>query len=348
MKFYLYPFLFITFLLKLVIVSVYGSSWVWNKFFRKKSKSTSIQDSEKELISRKAFLRNVSLATSTLPFGGIAYAVISGSTDFQIHRQRIIIPNLPKAFHGLRLLQFSDFHAGSFLSRKPVQQGLELIQKEKPDIICFTGDLINYKAKEVKEYFPFLDKLHAPLGIYANLGNHDYGLYHHWKTWNQQEKERRVNAVAAVFEELNWKLLKNETVILTESQEKLALVGIENWSVMDTFPTYGNLKLALQGSEEASSKILLSHDPSHWKAEVLKQYPQIDLMLAGHTHGSQFGIEWGDFKWSPIQYVYEHWAGLYQHEQQYLYVNRGFGHSELFPGRIGILPEITVLELVRV
>lgn len=326
---------------------MYGGSWVWNKFFQKKSKLTVPQESEKELISRKAFLRNATLAASSIPFGGITYAVISGSTDFQIHRQRVVIPDLPKAFHGIRLLQFSDFHAGSFLSQKPVQQGLELIQNEKPDVICFTGDLINYKTKEVNDYFSFLDKLNAPFGIYSNLGNHDYGLYHHWKTWNQKEKDRRVNAVATVFKELNWKLLNNENAILTQNQEKLAIVGVENWSKMDTFPTYGNLKKALEGTEEVASKILLSHDPSHWKEEVLTNHPEIDLMLAGHTHGSQFGIEWGNFKWSPIQYVYEHWAGLYQKKQQYLYVNRGFGHSELFPGRIGILPEITVLELVR-
>ena len=214
--------------------------------------------------------------------------------------------------------------------------------KEKPDVILFTGDLVNNTTDEMDDYADVFSQLKAPMGVYSTLGNHDYGDYQQWES--PDHKKANLEKMKEVQAALGWRLLMNEHVSLQKGDDKVALIGIENWSAKARFPKYGNLEKAHAGSDTYPFKILMSHDPSHWKAEVLEKYPDIDLMLAGHTHGMQFGVEIPGFKWSPVQYVYKEWAGLYAQANQKLYVNRGFGFIG-YPGRVGILPEITVLEL---
>ena len=252
--------------------------------------------------------------------------------------------NLPAAFKGLKIVHISDIHSGSFTDKQAVMKGVEKIMKEKPDLILFTGDLVNNTADEMADYMDVFDKLNAPMGVYSTLGNHDYGDYVHWE--NPEAKKANLERLKVIHHKLGWRLLVNEHVILENGQEndKIALIGIENWSAKSSFPKYGDMKKAYEGTSEYPFKILMSHDPSHWDAEVRTKYPDVDLMLAGHTHGMQFGVEVPGFKWSPVQYVYRQWAGLYEQAHQKLYVNRGYGFIG-YPGRVGILPEITVIEL---
>ncbi|VAW26017.1 Putative phosphoesterase, partial [hydrothermal vent metagenome] len=224
-----------------------------------------------------------------------------------------------------------------------VQGGIDLMMNEKPDIFMFTGDLVNNETSEVGEYKAMFAKISAPLGAYSILGNHDYGDY---KQWNSPTaKQQNLDDLVRVHKDMGWNLLRNENRIITVDGEQLAILGVENWG-KGRFAKYGDLDKAYAGSKEVATKILLSHDPSHWDMQVRPNHPDIDLMLAGHTHGFQFGVEIGNFRWSPSQYIYKQWADLYQKGNQQIYVNRGFGFLG-YPGRVGILPEITVLELVR-
>jgi len=220
---------------------------------------------------------------------------------------------------------------------------VEKILEEKPDLVLFTGDLVNDMASEMKNYMDVFSRLNAPMGVFSTLGNHDYGDYVQWPS--MEAKKENLERLKNVHGELGWRLLMNEYVELTRGDEKIALLGIENWSAKARFPKYGDLKKAYEGSSSYPFKILMSHDPSHWDAQVRPLYPDIDLMLSGHTHGMQFGVEIPGFRWSPVQYIYKQWAGLYEEGNQKLYVNRGYGFLG-YPGRVGILPEITVLELV--
>ncbi|HEY6505290.1 MAG TPA: metallophosphoesterase, partial [Chitinophagaceae bacterium] len=213
---------------------------------------------------------------------------------------------------------------------------------EKPDLILFTGDLVNNTANEMDEYMDIFNKLNAPLGVYSTLGNHDYGDYVNWNS--KEEKTANLERLKQVHADLGWRLLMNEHVVLEKGEDKIAVIGVENWSAKARFPKYGDLKKAHDGAASYPFKILMSHDPSHWDAEVRQYYKDIDLMLAGHTHGMQFGVEIPGFKWSPVQYVYRQWAGLHEDGPQKLYVNRGYGFIG-YPGRVGILPEITVFVL---
>ena len=219
-----------------------------------------------------------------------------------------------------------------------------MIMKENADIILFTGDLVNDRATEMHEFMDVFSKLKAPMGVYSTLGNHDYGDYVHWPQ-DGISKEQNLEDLKKVHAQLGWRLLMNEHVVLEKNNEQIALLGIENWSAKARFPKHGRMDLAHAGTQNYPFKILMSHDPSHWHAEVREKYTDVDLMLSGHTHGMQFGVEIPGFKWSPVQYMYKEWAGLYEDEKQKLYVNRGFGFIG-YPGRVGILPEITVIELV--
>jgi predicted MPP superfamily phosphohydrolase len=223
-----------------------------------------------------------------------------------------------------------------------VMHGVNMIMNEKPDLILFTGDLVNNTSEEMNDYMDVFSKLNAPMGVYSTLGNHDYGDYTHWNS--REEKVANLERLKHIHSELGWRLLMNEHVALEKGEDKIALIGVENWSAKASFKKYGDLKKAYDGSAPYPFKILMSHDPSHWDAEVRRSYGDIDLMLSGHTHGMQFGIEIPGFKWSPVQYIYKQWAGLYQEGAQKLYVNRGYGFIG-YPGRVGILPEITVFEL---
>ncbi len=294
-------------------------------------------------ITRSDFLAKAAMVATAIPFGTMAYGIISGAHDYRVRRVRIKLPNLPSSFDGMRIGQISDIHVGSFFNKTAVKGGVEMLLAEKPDIIFFTGDLVNNQAIEIKEYVDVFGKLQAPLGVYSVTGNHDYGDYYNWHS--QEEKRKNFRDLIAAHKQLNYRLLMNEHHMLQQGGENIAIIGNENWGGRG-FTKYGKLDQAWKGTQEAAVKLLLSHDPSHWDAQVRQQYPDIDVMFSGHTHGFQFGVELGDFKWSPSQYAYKQWSGLYQEGSQYLYVNRGFGYLG-YPGRIGMPPELTIVELNR-
>ncbi|MEX1240547.1 MAG: metallophosphoesterase [Cyclobacteriaceae bacterium] len=293
-------------------------------------------------IPRSEFLTRAALIATAVPFGAMAYGIISGAHDYRLRRVRINLPNLPKSFDGIRIGHISDIHSGSFFNKAAVKGGVEMLMREKPDVIFFTGDLVNNEANEVRDYLDVFDKLKAPLGVFSVTGNHDYGDYHRWRS--QDDKRRNFSALIKAHELLGYRLLMNDHHIIRQGSDQLAVLGNENWGGRG-FAKYGKLHQAHQGTDEAQVKLLLSHDPSHWDGQVRRDYPDIDVMFSGHTHGFQFGVEIGGFKWSPSQYAYKQWAGLYQEGNQYLYVNRGFGYLG-YPGRIGMPPELTIVELM--
>lgn len=294
-------------------------------------------------ISRSVFLKRTALVLGATTLGGFLYG-ITNRYNYQVRRVKLKFDNLPNAFKGTRIVQISDIHSGSFDNHEAVLRGAKKIMDEQPDIIFFTGDLVNDRADEIQPYKDIFSQLKAPLGVYSTLGNHDYGDYAQWPS--PEAKVANLEWLKSTHGEMGWKLMMNEHVVLEKGDDKIAIVGIENWGAKAGFPKYGDMSKAYQGLNEKNIpfKILLSHDPSHWDNEVQQKYPDIDLTLSGHTHGMQFGIEIPGFKWSPVKYVYKNWAGLYQKGKQHLYVNRGFGFLG-YPGRLGILPEITVIEL---
>ena len=316
-----------------------GVQWSAGKLFFRNTEGEQIQEGER--ISRSVFLSWVGLGIG----GGILGSLISGffnKYDYQVKKLSLQFSSLPAAFKNLRIVQLSDIHCGSFNNKQAVLKGIEKVLNLKPDIILFTGDLVNNRADEMEWYMDVFNRLKAPMGVYSILGNHDYGDYEQWESL--EKKRENLERVKQIHGELGWKLLMNEHVVFDRNGEKIALLGIENWSSKARFPKYGKMSDAYAGSEDIPFKILMSHDPSHWDAEVRTQYPDVNLTLAGHTHGMQFGVELPGFKWSPVQYVYKQWAGLYEEMEQKLYVNRGFGFIG-YPGRVGILPEITFIEL---
>ena len=321
---------------------VRAGQWAWTKL-RPESANTNLTSSNSTTISRSDFLVKSSLIATALPALGMTYGIVSGAHDYRVRRITVPLKNLPASFDGIRIAQLSDIHSGSFYNKTAVQGGVDLLLQEKPDIVFFTGDLVNNQATEISDYFSIFSQVTAPLGVFSTLGNHDYGDYITWPS--PQAKQQNLQNVKAAHQEMGWNLLLDENRLLREGGGTVAIIGIENWGA-GRFAKYGNLEKAYQGAEEADVKLLLSHDPSHWDAQVRPMYPGIDIAFAGHTHGMQFGIEVGNIKWSPVQYMYKQWAGLYQEGEQYLYVNRGYGYLA-FPGRIGILPEVTIMELTR-
>jgi predicted MPP superfamily phosphohydrolase len=295
-----------------------------------------------EGISRSVFLSWLGLAAGGGLFASLVYG-FGNKYNYHVKRFKLSFKNLPAAFAGLRIVQVSDIHSGSFTDKAAVLKGVEKILNEKPDLILFSGDLVNDRASEMQEYMEVFRQLKAPMGVYSTLGNHDYGDYASWP-FNGISKQQNLENLKVVHANLGWRLLMNEHVVLEKNNEQIALIGIENWSAKARFPKYGDMPKAYAGTEKYPFKILMSHDPSHWDAQVRPYYPDVDLTLSGHTHGMQFGVEIPGFKWSPVQYIYKQWAGLYEEGNQKLYVNRGFGFIG-YPGRVGILPEITVLEL---
>ncbi len=283
----------------------------------------------------------IGLLAGFLPFFAIAFGIFKTVYSFKIHRTTIKIEHLKPSFGGLKIVQISDLHLGSFNYRYTVlDRAVKIINDLEPDIIVFTGDLVNNYAWELKGWDSVLSKLTAKVGKFAITGNHDYGDYSEWKT--EAEKQQNFENIKDFFPKIGFKLLLNESEIITFKGQQIAVIGVENWG-KPPFKQYGNLEKALENVKDVPLKILLSHDPTHWTEEVVNQ-TDIVLTLAGHTHGMQAGIDLGNIKWSPIQYKLKHWAGLYQQNNQYLYVNRGLGWLG-FPGRIGMRPEITVIEL---
>ncbi len=305
--------------------------------------SNRLDTAQTEPISRSVFLNWLGLAAGGTLFGSLIHG-FSNKYNYHVNRLQVSFPNLPAGFKGLKILQISDIHSGSFTDPKAVHHGIEKILNEKADIILFTGDLVNDMASEMEDYIEMFSKLAAPMGVYSTLGNHDYGPYIRWPQ-NGMSQDENLEYLKKIHAAMGWRLLLNEHVPLERNGDKIALIGIENWSAKKTFSRYGRLDLAHKGTEAYPFKILMSHDPSHWDAQVRTGFPDIDLTLSGHTHGMQFGVDIPGFKWSPVQYMYKQWAGLYESEKQKLYVNRGFGFIG-YPGRVGILPEITVIELV--
>lgn len=313
--------------------------WTAGKVMQRSNEPEPMEVSE--VISRSAFLSWLGVAAGSSIFGSLLFG-FSNKYNYRVKKVALSFTNLPAAFKGLKIVQISDIHSGSLNDKLAVQKGVETILQHKPDLILFTGDLVNNRSDEMDWHIDLFSQLKAPMGVYSVLGNHDYGDYEPWPSLDH--KEKNLERLKQIHADMGWRLLLNEHVMLEREQERIALLGVENWSAKARFPKYGKLQHAHTGTEDVPFKILMSHDPSHWDAEVRQQYQDIDLMLAGHTHGMQFGVELPWFKWSPVQYVYKQWAGLYEAGAQKLYVNRGFGFLG-YPGRVGILPEITLFEL---
>ena len=294
------------------------------------------------LPSRRRFLGQAGVVVGGLPFLSILYGITRGKYDFRVREVSLDLPDLPPAFDGFRLLQLSDIHAGSFDDPEAVARGVALAQAQAADLIVFTGDLVNNVAAEIEPWIEVFAQLQAPFGVFSTTGNHDYGEYTPWPS--EAEKAANFQRLLDAHGRMGWRVLMNEHVRLEKDGQSIDLAGVENWG-LPPFPQAGDLDRALAGAE-SPFRILLSHDPSHWDAQV-RQHPQrVDLTLSGHTHGMQFGVEIPGWKWSPVKYRYPRWAGLYEAAGRYLYVNRGFGFIG-FPGRVGIWPEITVLTLRR-
>lgn len=299
-------------------------------------------------LSRSQFLNRLGLIAGGSLFATLIYG-FSNKYNYRVHKIKLAPKNLPASFKGMRIVQISDIHSGSFANREAVMKGVQLVNDQRADLILFTGDLVNDRASEMEPWMEVFRQVKAPMGVYSTLGNHDYGDYYPWpdKTPNGYSalQHQNLERLKQVHGELGWKLMMNENVVLERDGEQIALLGVENWSAMSRFPRHGDLKRANEGVEHIPFKILMSHDPTHWDAQVRTDFPDIALTLAGHTHGMQFGIEIPGLKWSPAQYIYKEWASLYKEGDQHLYVNRGFGFLG-YPGRVGVLPEITVIELV--
>ncbi|MBK9730308.1 MAG: metallophosphoesterase [Chitinophagaceae bacterium] len=294
-------------------------------------------------ITRSDFLMQAGLLVSGLFLSGLVYGVFRGGYNYTIRRAKVKLPHLPDAFNGLRIVQISDIHSGSFTVTHPLKNAVELINEQQPDLVFFTGDLVNSQTNEMLPYIDIFKKINAKMGVYSIFGNHDYGDYNSWP--DEAAKQANLQQLVEVHRELGWKLLRNENVMLGEEGSQLAIIGMENWGTR--FQKYGDMTKSYAGAEKAAVKLLLSHDPSHWDAEVTSKFKEVDVTFSGHTHGAQMGIEIPGFlKWSPSQYLYKQWAGLYREGKQFLYVNRGLGFLA-YPGRLGISPEITVMELVK-
>lgn len=284
------------------------------------------------------------LSLNFLALLGFFYGLIWGINDYRVRRYDVPVEGLPDELDGVRIGHISDIHAGSYFGTYGLKKGIKKLRSESTDLICFTGDLINQHPSEIKPYIRDLAVLDAPYGVYAVLGNHDYGTAFHW--CSDLARKRRVEELQSIFYQMEWDLLLNDNRLITIHGKTIGIIGVENWSHKKRFPTFGDLKKARAGMESADVRILLSHDPSHWEYEVSEKYTDINLTLSGHTHGMQFGIEWGGIRWSPVQYVYRYWHGLYRKGKQWLYVNCGFGFMG-FSARIGMPPEIAVLTLKK-
>ena len=292
-----------------------------------------------EGITRLKFLQLSALGSFGVLLSSLTYGVIKGGYRYTVRNQKITIPNLPDEFKGLKIAQISDLHVGSFMSLEPMKEAVNKINEIDVDMLFFTGDLVNDKAEEAIDFIDVFKKIKHK--VYSVMGNHDYPEY----IYAQDDflaRQHNYDLMQEIQKKMNFELLLNENRIIEKNGKKLAIIGIENWG--GSFSKYGDLAKASKGTEDADIKLLMSHDPSHWDLEVRKKYPDIHVMFAGHTHGMQLGIEAYGIKFSPVQWKYKQWAGLYREGNQQLYVNRGLGFIG-YPGRVGIYPEITVFEL---
>ncbi|MCZ8167742.1 MAG: metallophosphoesterase [Flavobacterium sp.] len=302
-------------------------------------------DAEESYIpARRKFVSQLAIGLAAVPFLSLVYGMTKGKYNFKVRKETLYFDDLPEDFDGFTFTQISDIHSGSFDDPEKIAHAIDIINAQASDMLLFTGDIVNTHATEMHPWVDLFSKIKShPFGKYSVLGNHDYGEYIEWNS--AAEKEQNFKDIIDLHHQIDFKLLRNEHVNIQKGASALALVGVENWGVK--FKKAGDLAKASAGLDPNAFKILMSHDPSHWEVEV-KSHPEVyHLTLSGHTHGLQFGIEIPGFiKWSPVQYVYKQWAGLYEHTGRYLYVNRGFGFHA-YPGRVGIMPEITVLTLKK-
>ncbi len=294
---------------------------------------------------RSKFISTAGIVAGALPFALLSYGMLRNPYRYQLHEVIVPISGLPEELDGFRIVQISDIHAGSFTFKEPLYNAIDMINSQQPDVAVFTGDLVNNRADEMLPYIEVFSKVKAKHGVYSIMGNHDYGDYVRWPS--REAKSDNMKLFQSIHKQMGWKLLLDEHDMLKVGEAKLAILGVGNIAARANFPTYGDLSKAYSGCENADVKILLSHDPSSWDKFVRPQYSDITLTLSGHTHGFQFGIEIpGFFRFSPSQFVYRQWAGLYGEDDQFLYVNRGLGFLG-YPGRVGILPEVTSIVLRR-
>lgn len=290
---------------------------------------------------RRAAVSRIAIGVAAIPFVSILYGMVRGRYRFRVVTHQLDFPDLPEAFEGYRIVQISDIHSGSFDNRSMVEYGVDLINQQGADLVLFTGDIVNNVAAELEPWKDVFGKISAPDGVFSVLGNHDYGDYVGWPS--TEAKQANLDELARHQADMGFQLLRNEHRVVERGSDRLVIAGVENWG-FPPFPKYGDLKATLAGVPSDAFTVLMSHDPSHFEGEV-KQHPhRIALTLSGHTHGMQFGIEIPGFRWSPVKYRYPRWAGLYREAGRILHVNRGFGYLA-FPGRVGIWPEVTVLEL---
>lgn len=291
---------------------------------------------------RSKFMTQLAILAGGLPAAVMSYGIIRNPYRYELFEVEVPIKGLSPKHEGLRIAQISDIHSGSFFRSEPIKEGIKLLNAQRPDLVCFTGDLVNSQANEIEPFIDIFGEIDSKYGTYSIIGNHDYGDY--VRGWGPKEKADNWDLLERNHKRLGWDLMRNENRILNINGAPLALIGVENWSTIGRFPKTGDLVKASAGTEGVLTKVLLSHDPTHWDAQVVDQRKDIQLMLAGHTHGFQFGVEIPGYRWSPSQYLYDQWAGLYSKGEQHLYVNRGFGFLG-YPGRVGILPEVTILRL---
>ena len=304
---------------------------------------TKMQGETEFFPKRRKIISQIALGLAAIPFTSLLYGMYRGKYNYKVLSYKLEYEDLPKAFEGFKIAQISDIHSGSFDNLKKVSYGVNLINEQQADMVLFTGDLVNNKAKEVLPWLETFKKINAPFGVYSILGNHDYGDYAAWDT--PEAKKENLKELFNAQKEMGWDLLLNESRFIEKEGERIALVGVENWG--SGFKKAGDLNKALKEVSSNDFKILMTHDPSHWEAEVLPHPYKVHLTLSGHTHGMQFGIEIpGWFKWSPVKWRYKQWAGIYEQAKQRLNVNRGFGYLA-YPGRVGMWPEVTVITLTN-
>jgi predicted MPP superfamily phosphohydrolase len=300
--------------------------------------------SDSFLPERRRFVSQIALGVAAIPFASFLYGITIGKYNFKVIKQTLVFPDLPDAFDGTTITHISDIHSGSFDDAEKIQYAIDLINEQNSDLVLFTGDIVNTHATEMDPWITTFKGIHNPkFGKFSILGNHDYGEYVDWKS--EIAKQSNFEAIKDIHRKIDFKLLLNEHVTISKDNQKIAIVGVENWG--RKFGERGDLNLASQGLSKEDFKIVMSHDPSHWDEKIQHDEKYFHLTLSGHTHGFQFGIEIpGWIKWSPVQYVYKQWAGLYENVGRYIYVNRGFGFHA-YPGRVGIMPEITVIQLKK-
>lgn len=293
---------------------------------------------------RRKFVSQIALGLASIPFASLIYGMTIGKYNYKVIKQKLFFPDLPEAFDGFTITQISDIHSGSFDNPDKINYAIDLINEQNSDLILFTGDIVNTHAKEMHPWIETFNRIKKhKYGKFSVLGNHDYGEYVTWPS--QKAKDENFEAIKNLYGQIDFKLLLNEHTFIEKGDQKIALIGVENWG--NNFKKVGDINKASANLTQYDFKILMSHDPSHWEYEVKNHEKNFQLTLSGHTHGMQFGIEIpGYFKWSLAQYIYKQWAGLYENAGRYVYVNRGFGFHA-YPGRVGIMPEITVLELKK-